>query len=85
MEDPITIGGTQYPNRKAFVETGRRCGTPLPSLYDNRRTERVRSALRTNRIDFNTKTVVPVYVQGIIQEGRLGNLPEQPIGMTRSA
>ena len=71
--DPITVGGAQYPNRKAFVETGRRCGTPLPSLYDIRRTEHVRSALRTNRIDFNTKTIVPVYVH-IIQDGTLGDL-----------
>ena len=76
--DPITVGGTQYPNRKDFVETGRRCGTPLPSLYDIRRTQRVRSALRTNRIDFNTKTVVPVHVH-IVQDGTLGNITDQQV------
>ena len=77
-EGPITVGGTQFPNRRAFVETGRRCGTPLPSLYDIRRTERVRSALRTNRIDFNTKTTVPVHVH-IIQGGRYGEVSDQQI------
>lgn len=76
--DPITVGGTQYPNRKDFVETGRRCGTPLPSLYDIRRTQRVRSALRTNRIDFNTKTVVPVHVH-IVQDRTLGNITDQQV------
>lgn len=78
QDGPITVGGTQFPNRTAFVETGRRCGTPLPSLYEIRRTERVRSALRTNRIDFNTKTIVPVHVH-IIQDGAFGNITDAQI------
>ncbi|HZP08525.1 hypothetical protein, partial [Methyloceanibacter sp.] len=75
---PINVGGTQYANRKAFVSSGRRCGTPLPTLYDIRRTQRVRSALRSNNIEFNTKTVIPVHFH-IIHDGRAGNLPEHQL------
>jgi hypothetical protein len=76
--DPITVGGKQYASRKAFVETGRRCGTPLPSLYDIRRTQRVRSALRTNHVEFNTNTIIPVHFH-VIHDGVTGNLPDQQL------
>ncbi len=75
---PINVGGTQYVNREAFVSSGRRCGTPLPSLYDIRRTQRVRSALRSNNIDFNTKTVIPVHFH-VIHDGAKGNLPDHQL------
>jgi hypothetical protein len=68
---PITVGGKQYASRKTFVETGRRCGTPLPSLYDIRRTQRVRSALRTNHVEFNTNTIIPVHFH-VIHDGATG-------------
>jgi hypothetical protein len=76
--DPITVGGKQYANRKAFVESGRRCATPLPSLYDIRRTQRVRSALRTNHVEFNTKTTIPVRFH-VIHDGVTGNLPDRQL------
>ena len=75
---PIDVGGTQYANRRAFFSSGRRCGTPLPSLYDIRRTQRVRSALRSNNIDFNTKTVIPVHFH-VIHDGASGNLPDRQL------
>ncbi len=74
----ISVGGANYPNRKAFIQTGRRCGTPLPSLYDIRRTQRVRQALRSNNVDFNTKTIIPVHFH-IIHDGQRGNVPDQQI------
>jgi hypothetical protein len=77
-DQPIRVGGAQYANRKAFVSSGRRCGTPVPSLYDIRRTQRVRSALRSNNIEFNTKTIIPVHFH-IIHDGQAGNLPERQI------
>jgi len=75
---PIKVGGTEYANRKAFVSSGRRCGTPLPTLYDIRRTQRVRSALRSNNIEFNAKTVIPVHYH-IIHDGAAGNLPDRQL------
>jgi MAP3K TRAFs-binding domain len=75
---PITVGGKQYASRKAFVETGRRCGTPLPSLYDIRRTQRVRSALRSNHVEFNTNTIIPVHFH-VIHDGVTGNLPDRQL------
>ena len=75
---PITVGGKQYASRKAFVETGRRCGTPLPSLYDIRRTQRVRSALRSNHVEFNTNAIIPVHFH-VIHDGVTGNLPNRQL------
>jgi hypothetical protein len=75
---PITVGGKQCASRKAFVETGRRCGTPLPSLYDIRRTQRVRSALRSNHVEFNTNTIIPVHFH-VIHDGVTGNLPDRQL------
>ena len=75
---PIKVGGTEYVNRKAFVSSGRRCGTPLPTLYDIRRTQRVRSALRSNNIEFNAKTVIPVHFH-IIDDKAAGNLPNRQL------
>jgi hypothetical protein len=77
-DGPIDLGGAKYPNRKAFIQSGRRCGTPLPSLYDIRRTQKVRRALRSNNIDFNSKTVIPVHFH-IIHDGRNGNIPDGPL------
>ena len=75
---PDHVGGRQYASRKAFVETGRRCGTPLPSLHDIRRTQRVRSALRSNHVEFNTNTIIPVHFH-VIHDGVTGNLPDRQL------
>ena len=52
-----------------------RCATPPPTPSDQIQANRVRSALRAYRVNFNRTTVIPVHFH-VIHEGQRGNLSD---------
>lgn len=71
----IVVGGQEFEDREAFIQLGRRCGTPPPSVYDAQRTQRARAGLRSNNVETDTKTIVPVRFH-IIHDGDLGKISD---------
>src|SRR5262245_14935789 len=78
QQSSIVVGGQEFQDREAFIQLGRRCGTPPPSVYDAQRAQRARAALRSNDVETDTKTIVPVRFH-IIHDGDLGKISDKRV------
>lgn len=73
-DSPFIFEGTEYTSQKAFIDSGRRCGSYI-SDEEMARAERESSALRTNV----TGGTIPVYWHTITNTSGTGSLTAQQI------
>lgn len=78
LAQTISSGGRTFRSRAEFEEFGARCGTPPPSMYEQRRGERSIGTLRTRGLAIETRIVIPVHFN-VIHNGKDGRLTDDQV------
>jgi Pregnancy-associated plasma protein-A len=69
----FTFGGKSFSSPEAFIDRGLRCGTPDPTLYEQRRAERIIFGLRTRSLTVDEAITIPVRFN-VMHDGDTGKV-----------